>query len=459
MIRRRGLPDFDWPGYGTTPENYTAINPPTRQRPVRLSLERNKNVVSSTEFDVEVIGKVIKDAEKELGRQQSFASGSKWADLRFRTSLAAVKESPYISLEESIACLIVTLKCHQTLNALQKLKHRINRDSVIVLVQNGMGVYDELCDKIWPHPEERPDFVIGTTTHGAAVTELARGRSFPPTPSGQKVYAGKELLHRRVIHHGVGDITFGVVPDPRGKMDYDELLFPTYSSDRQSVVAVPPSPRLPIPDLASPTSHTQNLSKTLAILQSLVGLSPSLVPYNILQIQLFQKLCINCAINPLTALLEVRNGLLLHTVDAQWGRRMIGHIAKECSAIVLAYFKQVYRNAPNPSDTPPPEIMEMFSAEALKRKILQVCADTANNTSSMLSSIQKNEPTEIDYINGYMKRLGAQLCVMNDLNDMLVRRVVRKSRNRQDGMLRGRGGHGEKKADSLVAEDEGGGSR
>lgn len=93
--------------------------------------------------------------------------------------------------------------------------------------------------------------------------------------------------------------------------------------------------------------------------------------------EIYRKLLINAAINPLTALWRVANGQLLENEERL---KMLRQLCNEGVAVYEAYGI--------PFDT------DMFD------KIAAVCRATSTNTSSMLKDVQQGVPTEIDYING-----------------------------------------------------------
>jgi 2-dehydropantoate 2-reductase len=90
------------------------------------------------------------------------------------------------------------------------------------------------------------------------------------------------------------------------------------------------------------------------------------------------KLVINCAINPLTALLRINNGELLARPSA---REMMGLLAHETAQVAAA------ENIRLPFHDP------IAAAEEVARK-------TAANRSSMLQDVLRGAPTEIDAICG-----------------------------------------------------------
>lgn len=106
------------------------------------------------------------------------------------------------------------------------------------------------------------------------------------------------------------------------------------------------------------------------------------------------KLVINAAINPLTALLRVPNGELLHRPAAHL---LMGVLAQETAAVAEA--KGIHL----PFDD------AVRAAEEVARK-------TASNHSSMFQDIRRGAPTEIDAICGAITRTGEKLGVSTPVN-------------------------------------------
>ncbi|WP_261816805.1 2-dehydropantoate 2-reductase [Vibrio gallicus] len=94
---------------------------------------------------------------------------------------------------------------------------------------------------------------------------------------------------------------------------------------------------------------------------------------------LWHKLAINCCINPLTALLNCRNGAL----DTPDTANTIKAICSEVSLVMQADGFQVH-------------------ASQLDQTVNSVIKATANNYSSMHQDIAHHRKTEIDYITGYL---------------------------------------------------------
>jgi 2-dehydropantoate 2-reductase len=113
------------------------------------------------------------------------------------------------------------------------------------------------------------------------------------------------------------------------------------------------------------------------------------------------KLAINVAINPLTAILRVRNGRLL---SSDWSKSIMREAALEVSVIAKAH-----------------DIQLSFSDAAAEAE--RVALITANNRSSMLQDVIRGAETEIESICGEIVRRGEQLGVPVPANRLLYQMV------------------------------------
>ncbi len=106
------------------------------------------------------------------------------------------------------------------------------------------------------------------------------------------------------------------------------------------------------------------------------------------------KLVVNAAINPLTALLQVKNGELLERPSA---REMLGTLARETAEVAKAEKIKL------PFDNP------VAAAE-------EVALKTAANHSSMLQDVLRGAPTEIDAICGAIVKTGEKHAISTPAN-------------------------------------------
>ncbi len=99
----------------------------------------------------------------------------------------------------------------------------------------------------------------------------------------------------------------------------------------------------------------------------------------------WQKLAINCVINPLTALKNMPNGDINQHVYQEKVRQVIREVVQAAAKEEVT-----------------------LSESSLLKLIKSVAHNTENNISSMRADIIASRRTEIDYINGYVHRLGGK---------------------------------------------------
>jgi 2-dehydropantoate 2-reductase len=126
--------------------------------------------------------------------------------------------------------------------------------------------------------------------------------------------------------------------------------------------------------------------------------------------KIWDKLIVNCLINPLTALLEVPNGGLLelpHTLE------LMKQLADECMAVAEAAGVSI-----------DPRIYE---------RVLEICRLTARNHSSMLQDISAKRGTEIGWLNGALVRVAEEKGVAVPRNRLLWQLIEAKEGKYRNG--------------------------
>ncbi|HNF67411.1 MAG TPA: 2-dehydropantoate 2-reductase, partial [Plasticicumulans sp.] len=101
---------------------------------------------------------------------------------------------------------------------------------------------------------------------------------------------------------------------------------------------------------------------------------------NDLKLRLWHKLVLNCAVNPVTALLDVPNGVLAGTGPA---RTLVAAVCIEAAAVMQAEGL--------PAD-----------ARTLIEQVVRLAHESGRNVSSMRADVRAGRTTEIDFINGYL---------------------------------------------------------
>jgi len=131
-------------------------------------------------------------------------------------------------------------------------------------------------------------------------------------------------------------------------------------------------------------------------------LTPASFHHNIIKRQ-WLKLAINCVINPLTAIYNIDNGAIN---DKEY---------KDITRAVLA------------------EIVLIAKTQGIDLKlnilvdmVQKVAESTSKNSSSMRCDLMDNKPTEIDYINGYIHRLGQINNINTPINSSLWQQIYQR---------------------------------
>ena len=287
-----------------------------------------------------------------------------WAQTNEATFRDSMSGLTLDSVEEFIPSLIIACKGPATVSAVQSVKHRVNAETTICLMQNGMGQVEELNEKVFTNPNERPAYILGIISHGLYLTAAFTA-----------------------VHAGRGAIALS--PSPNNDL----------SKAR---------------DIKPPAVGNASSSHLLKLLVQAPNLNAAFYPPNeLLQLQL-EKLVVNSVMNPLTALLDIPNGQLLHNRPLSTLSR---DLIAEASTIICAL--------PGLKDTP--GIHKRFSPEKLLERVKNVTELTAGNSSSMREDVRNKKGTEIEYINGWLVRQAEALGMKCDVNKSLVQLIKGKT--------------------------------
>lgn len=339
---------------------------------------------------------------------------------RVLKSWVAQADSPEnLAPSAEIESLFVTTKAYNVVSAIQELVPRLNINSTIVLMNNGMGVYEKLLETVFQNPASRPHFIVTVNDNGAFL---------------------RRYMH--VIHSGLGSIRFGIVADPDGR-DYEASLYDT---------DLPRDARkLSLDSIVDPngesTARYLSLRNTVAALSGLEGLGAVWEPMSDVLIAMKRKVVVNAVINPLTALMGCRNGDIFETEGA---KRIMERVCLEASwAFAAEFCTQEEEATPNNGATLKQRARAIalgqnvvtnfpptLTAEALQAECIRVAKATAGNVSSMLGDVQKGKGTEIIYMNGYLLQIGTALRIPMNTTATLLNLVKMRTTIPIDQMLK-----------------------
>ena len=265
--------------------------------------------------------------------------------------------------------LILSVKSHATVAALSTVAHRLTSESTVLFLQDGMGILDEVNEKVFPDANTRPSYMIGLSTY--------RLRS-----------EGQFTISR----HGVGTMALGSLSE---------------------------SSPLPV-DSPAPMHWSRNeiTPSTRYLLRTLTR-TPILAAMGLSSIDLFQlqleRLAVQSVIDPLSVMFDCKNGELL---DNKSITRVMRLLLSEISLVIRSLPE--LQNLPN--------LNVRFSPAKLEYQVVSIARTTANNESSMVRDMNKSRKTEIEYLNGYIVRRGEELGIQCVMNYMLMQLIKGKDR-------------------------------
>lgn len=345
----------------------------------KISLKTGRHTVERTGYDVELAvprprihGReaTLDDPLKYAGRLSPShhlkAEQEQSGDGRAMFDQNVDHEEQGLHHTDEIRNLIVTVKAPFIVSAISVVKHRLTPQSSIMLMHNGMGVVEELNRELFPDPATRPSYLTGIISHG--VHSDAK-RPFTATHAGQ------------------GTISIGIVP----------------REEKQAIgEGRAPGARF--------TKSARYLLRTVT--RSPVLCAVGFPPTELLQLQL-EKLAVNAVVNPMTALLDARNGNILFNDSFSRSYRLL-----------LAEISLVIRSMPELQHLP--NVNKRFGPERLETLVVSVARKTGENISSMLADVRRGQQTEIKYINGYIVKKGEELGIRCTLNYLMMHLVMGK---------------------------------
>ncbi|CAG8542407.1 6308_t:CDS:2 [Diversispora eburnea] len=283
--------------------------------------------------------------------------------------------------------LIVTTKAQDVSKSFRRIFYRLSPTSTIVLLTNGMGVYEELMEDFFSQDEKlRPNILMGAATHIVYRTKLINS-SFD------------------LLHYGIGEIDLGIIPRK-------EVEPNVTAKSNESNSKITKEPILDINGNELPPIPENSLRTTLEVLTSIPELHCRHVNVLTIQNRLLENLVINACINPLTAIFNIRNGGLLFNRGAD---RVIEAICKESTQIMQKHREFLGMKPSN-----------RFGTERLIDAIHQICKSTVNLKSTMLQDVTTRKITEIDYLNGYLVKLGKFYGIPTPVNKFVVDMIYMK---------------------------------
>lgn len=276
---------------------------------------------------------------------------------------------------EHIEQLIVTIPCCQTREAIQNIQHRIDHRTTICLVQDGLGVVEELNATLFVDPTTRPTFIIG---HSTASIGHYRPAFF------SSILRGPGKLHLTPMERGVG------------------LPFFSYH---------PPIER---------RVHGVKFLRTLVGTHGLGAGGFSLENYLVKKLpeMVFQSI-----IEPMAIALDTTYDQVLRN---QHAILLADELLEELFNVIWAL----------PELTSSSKLVKYCGMEALRKHTVNRLAEKGKSQSPYLDHVRAGRMVDIDYLNGYFVRRGQELGIKTLRNQMVIE-VVKARVERRMKQLKG----------------------
>lgn len=272
--------------------------------------------------------------------------------------------------QNDIEVLIIAKKAGEIIRALKPVRHRLKRNSTIVLLHNGMGVLSQV-QSCWEEEHERPNILEGFSTHG-----LSKREEFT------------------VDHWGRGMIYMAIAPR------FDESDIFLYQSIGR--VTLPPviNSRHVLSDLRLETlSRGEKHRSLLFVIQQLLSnktLNCTLRSYtpNLFLIQL-RRTILQSIIQMIGTLQQCTNGEIIQN---KLNHSLIGKLLKElCPALQT-----------DPLISSSPRYLHHFSFKELYTQMRHMALGTQNHLNATLQDVIGKRETELAYHSGYLLRFARE---------------------------------------------------
>jgi len=132
-----------------------------------------------------------------------------------------------------------------------------------------------------------------------------------------------------------------------------------------------------------------------------------IVSYDVLEDRMYRKLAGNACINPVTAIFNCRNGIVAEK----------GSEAHSLALRLIKEVRDVYA-----------KVRPQMDVSRMEEQVMQLASDTGGNISSMLADVRAGRDTEIDFINGYIVKMGRRAGMDVQENENIIKKVKEMKR-------------------------------
>jgi 2-dehydropantoate 2-reductase len=250
------------------------------------------------------------------------------------------------------------------------IRHRLTSESTIFLLTDGMGVLEEIYEKVWPDVETRPHFVLGSSSHTIQRMPAAKDPHF----------MSKEENYFRVLRwKQTGTLSVAAMPkwdnmrDPEAFLPLEEK--PKSDSSRE---------------LAATTRY---LLKTLRRTPILVPTFMSPMEYHL---QSLENLATQSILGAVVSMTDSRQAHLLYNWPLTVSMRVLAH-----------EISMVLRSLPEVQGYP--NLEERFAPERIISLVTALCFQKKHKIPTAVYEMRMGIKPAVEYLNGYVVKRGEEL--------------------------------------------------
>jgi 2-dehydropantoate 2-reductase len=286
--------------------------------------------------------------------------------------------------QQPIEVVIIAKRGGESLKVVDALKHRLSRNSTIVLIHNGMGVLSRIQAK-WPREADRPNIVEGFSTHG-----LSNSSEFT------------------INHAYPGSIHLGIAP----RLDETDIFqYHSLSPNADSPIITRQGAKSDHRLHALGQQKHRSLKFILDVLLSDPVLGCTLRAYlpDLYLLQIKRVIC-QSILQVLGALHRCSNAEL---ISVQRNHEIIGKLIKEILPVLKA----------DPLISSSPIYKAEFTFPELYASVRYMALAAPNAVSWVLQDMAGRRETELGHLSGFLlllaKRRGFQLPMWRTLHELL----------------------------------------
>lgn len=261
---------------------------------------------------------------------------------------------------DPIENLIVTVPCAQTKTAIENVMHRISNKTTICLVQDGLGVVEELNETLFQDPTRRPTFLLGHMVASVGFHKQVFYSSHLRRP-------GKLFL--TALERGIGHISL--------------IKF---------------HPPVEVRSAATALLHT---------LSTIPNLRAGAYPLESFLMQKLPAMVFHSVVEPLAIALD---GTYEDVLRNETAMLLADDLLEEIFNVIWAMPELINSS----------RVIEHCSKDALRKYTVQRLMQKGSAQSQLLSRVRAGKAVDIDYLNGYFVKRGRELGIRMPQNEMMI---------------------------------------